>query len=88
MSKSEGLATARYGDYILEAVDSIRKQTYPNIELIIIDDGSDDKKTTEIINNIEKDIQNEIEVKVSSENQSDMEKLAVYYIMISNKNIF
>ncbi|MFR2768124.1 MAG: hypothetical protein ACLTAI_07460 [Thomasclavelia sp.] len=33
----------------------------------------------EIINNIEKDIQNEIEVKVSSENQSDMEKLAVYY---------
>ena len=30
----------------------------------------------EIINNIEKDIQNEIEVKVSSENQSDMEKLA------------
>ena len=41
------------GDYILEAVDSIRKQTYPNIELIIIDDGSDDKKTTEIINNID-----------------------------------
>lgn len=33
----------------------------------------------EIINNIEKDIQNEIEVKVSSENQSDMERLAVYY---------
>lgn len=33
----------------------------------------------EIIRNIEKDIQNEIEVKVSSENQSDMEKLAVYY---------
>lgn len=33
----------------------------------------------EIINNIEKDIQNEIEVKVLSENQSDMEKLAVYY---------
>lgn len=33
----------------------------------------------EIINNIEKDIQNEIEVKVSSKNQSDMERLAVYY---------
>lgn len=33
----------------------------------------------EIIKNIEKDIQNEIEVKVSSENKSDMEKLAVYY---------
>lgn len=34
---------------------------------------------SEIIKNIEKDIQNEIEVKISSENQSDMEKLAVYY---------
>lgn len=33
----------------------------------------------EIIRNIEKDIQNEIEVKVSSNKQSDMEKLAVYY---------
>ena len=33
----------------------------------------------EIINNIEKDIQNEIEVKVSSKNQSDTERLAVYY---------
>ena len=34
---------------------------------------------SEIITNIEKDIKNEIEVKVSSENKSDMQKLAVYY---------
>lgn len=34
---------------------------------------------SEIIKYIEKDIQNEIEVKVSSENKSDMEKLAIYY---------
>lgn len=34
---------------------------------------------SEIIRNIEKDIQNEIKVKVSSGNQSDMEKLAIYY---------
>ena len=34
---------------------------------------------SDIINNIEKDIQSEIEVKVSSENESEMEKLAVYY---------
>ena len=33
----------------------------------------------EIISNIGKDIQNEIEVKVSSGNKSDMERLAVYY---------
>ena len=34
---------------------------------------------SEIITYIEKDIKNEIEVKVSSENKSDMQKLAVYY---------
>ena len=33
----------------------------------------------EIIKNIKKDIQKEIKVKISSENQSDMEKLAIYY---------
>jgi len=38
--------------------------------------GMDEEK---IISNIEKDIQNEVEVKVTSENKSDMEKLAVYY---------
>lgn len=34
---------------------------------------------SEIISSIEKDIQNEIEVKVLSGNKSDMERLAVYY---------
>lgn len=34
---------------------------------------------SEIIQNIQKDIENEIEVKVASENKSDLEKLAVYY---------
>lgn len=33
----------------------------------------------EIISNIEKDIQNEIEVKISSEQKSDLEKLAIFY---------
>lgn len=33
----------------------------------------------EIISNIEKDVQNEIEVKISSEQKSDLEKLAIFY---------
>lgn len=40
------------GKYILQTVDSLKKQTYQQIELIIIDDGSDDGETAEIINNL------------------------------------
>ncbi|MBR0353431.1 MAG: glycosyltransferase family 2 protein [Oscillospiraceae bacterium] len=40
------------GEYLLEAVDSIKKQTYSPIELVIIDDGSDDEKTVNALNSI------------------------------------
>lgn len=40
------------GIYIEESIRSVMEQTYQEIELIIIDDGSDDKKTIDILSNI------------------------------------
>lgn len=40
------------GQYIEEAVASVLDQTYKNLEIIIIDDGSDDKHTLEVIGKI------------------------------------
>ncbi|SEG09836.1 glycosyltransferase family 2 protein [Lachnospira multipara] len=40
-------------DYITETMDSIMNQTYPNIELIVVDDGSKDS-TWEVINEYKK----------------------------------
>lgn len=42
------LPTYNRAAYIVETIESIRKQTYPNWELIIVDDGSDDN-TEEVI---------------------------------------
>jgi glycosyltransferase involved in cell wall biosynthesis len=36
------MPTYNRAEYILEAIESIRNQTYRNWELVIVDDGSDD----------------------------------------------
>lgn len=40
------------GKYIKEAISSIEAQTYPEWEIIVIDDGSDDEETIKIIDSI------------------------------------
>lgn len=40
------------GKYIMEAVKSVESQTYPELELIIVDDGSDDSYTLKVLGEI------------------------------------
>ena len=44
------------GKYIREAIESVKNQTYLNIEIVVIDDGSEDNETCQILNGLSEDV--------------------------------
>ena len=43
------------GEYILDTIQSIQNQSYQNFEIIIVNDGSNDKKTIRLLNSFKDD---------------------------------
>ena len=44
-----------YGQYLREAVDSVRNQTFSDYKFVVIDDGSPDVKTQNVLKELEKE---------------------------------
>lgn len=42
-----------HGRYLPECLDAIRGQTYPHLEIIVVDDGSTDPDTVELLDNLQ-----------------------------------
>lgn len=46
------------GEYLAKCVESLIRQTYPNVEIILVDDGSTDQSTIAVCNEIDAENQN------------------------------
>ena len=42
------ISNYNYGEYVLEAIDSALNQTYPNVRVYVLDDGSSDDSWNKI----------------------------------------
>src|SRR5262245_35200766 len=48
-SVSIGIPCYNLGEYLPEAVESLRQQSYPPAEILIVDDGSTDERTIQVL---------------------------------------
>jgi hypothetical protein len=44
-----------HGHYLPDALDSVRTQVYPHVEIVVVDDGSDDPLTRELMEELEEE---------------------------------
>lgn len=57
------------GNLLLQAIHSLKNQDYENIEVIVVDDGSDHQESIDIINELESDFKNRGWKIIRQENQ-------------------
>ena len=71
------------GKYIEKSIESAMLQSYSNIELIIVDDGSDDKRTLQILSK-----QQDVRIKILHIKHSKPAAARIWVSALPKGNIF